>query len=158
MSKKVVKKISTAEEEKMLMLTKADQIKGEQLILVPDGVRLEDEIKKFAFGNIDNPEKKYELLYKGVMKLLRAYLPKGKANKTARSYVYEEKNTFLTRGKRINQYGIRGADSRQAYVSDIEELLDIITKWIVSRGTTVELFNALRELNISKGYGDPITL
>ncbi len=89
------------------------------------------------------------------MKLLRAYLPKGKANKKARDYVYEEKNTFLTRGKRINIYGIRGADSRMAYVTEIEELLDIVMNWIVKRGSSSDLFNTLNELNQSKGYGKP---
>ena len=92
------------------------------------------------------------------MKLLRAYLPKGKINKEARDYIYEEKNTFLTRGHRINQYGIRGADSRMAYIEEHEELLNVITKWIISRGTMVDLFNTLRDLNREKGYADPVVI
>lgn len=145
------------DKERSLILSKADKIKGEQLIIVPDGVKMEDELKRFALGNVDNPDKKYELLYKGIMKLLKAYLPKGAKNKSARDFIYEEKNTFLTRGHRINSSGIRGADSRMAYIQEHEELLNVITKWIISRGTMIELFTTLRELNRSKGYADPQT-
>ncbi len=105
------------DKEKEIMFSNADKIKGEQLIIIPDGVKMEDELKKFALGNIDNPEKKYELLYKGIMKLLKAYLPKGERNKKARDYIYEEKNTFLTRGHRKNNDGIRG----------------LIAAWLISR-------------------------
>lgn len=157
-SKKSKKALSVEEKielEKLAILTKTDETKGEQLVLTESGLETQNEIKKFALGNIDNPEQKYDIYYKGVMKLLRKYLPKGNENKKARKYIYEEKNTLLTRGKRINEKGIRGADSRMAYIADIEILLNIITKWIVSKGTMVELFNNLRDLNVSKGYGNP---
>lgn len=151
---KVTKKtISKEEAERMLILTKADNVKGEQLTVGVEGVQTESEIKKFAIGNIDDPEKKYELYYKGITKLLRKYLPKGKLNKKARDFIYEEKNTFLTRGKRKNEKGIRGADSRMAYINDVEEMLDIITSWVVSNGAMIELYTKLRDLNVSKGYG-----
>lgn len=152
---KKVKKLSKEEEERLLILSKADEVKGEQLVIMPDGLKTENELKKFALGAVDNPERKYELYYKGIMKLLRKFLPKGASNRKARAYIYEEKNTLLTRGKRINDQGIRGGDSRMAYITDIEELLNIITAWIVSKGTMVELFNTLRDLNISKGHGSP---
>lgn len=152
---KVSKKSSDQIEETLSILAKADEIKGEQLVIVPDGMRTENEIKKFALGDVDNPERKYELYYKGVMKLLRKFLPKGTANQKARQYIYEEKNTLLTRGKRINDKGIRNADSRQAYIADMEETLNIIASWVVSKGSMVELYNTLRDLNVSKGYGVP---
>jgi hypothetical protein len=155
-SNKKSEKISKEEQEKLVILAKTDSIKGEQLVILPEGIKTEIELKKFVLGDIDNPERKYELYYKGIMKLLRKFLPKGKNNRKARAFVYEEKNTLLTRGKRLNEKGIRGADSRMAYVSDVEELLNIITAWVVAKGTMVELFTIIRDLNVSKGYGSPI--
>jgi hypothetical protein len=152
-SNKNVKKVSQEEEEKLLIFSKADDIKGEQLIMTDNGIITENELKKFALGEVDNPERKYELYYKGIMKLLRKFLPSGPSNRKLRSYVYEEKNTFLTRGKRLSINGIRGGDSRMAYIKDTEELLNVITAWIVSSGTPVQLYNSIRELNISRGYG-----
>jgi hypothetical protein len=139
--------------ERQQILSKADEIKGEQLILLPDGVKTEKELKSFALGSIDNPDRKYELYYSGIMRLLRKNLPKGPSNRKAREFIYEEKNALLTRGKRKGKSGIRFGDSRMAYLSDVEELLDIIISWVVSNGTMVQLFNTLRDLNISKGYG-----
>ncbi len=148
-----VKKVRLEEEEKLLILAKADDVKGEQLVITATGIKTENELKQFALGAVDNPDRKFELYYKGIMKLLRKFLPTGKPNRKARAFIYEEKNTFLTRGKRIGVNGIRGGDSRMAYISDIQELLDVITEWIVSHGTMVELYNSIRELNVSKGYG-----
>ena len=146
------KKESIENDEKSMILAKADQVKGEQLVILPEGLKTENEIKSFALGSIDDPEMKYDLYYKGIMKLLRKFLPKGKENRKARSYIYEEKNTLLTRGKRINDKGIRGGDSRMAYINDVEELLNIITQWVVSKGTMVELYNTISDLNKSRGY------
>lgn len=148
-------KVSEAESEKLLILSKADEVKGEQLVIMQTGMKTENELKKFALGAVENPEKKFDYYYKGITRLLRKFLPKGTSNKKARAFIFEEKNTFLTRGKRINEKGIRGADSRMAYISDIEEVLNIITSWVVAKGSMVELFNTLRDLNVSKGYGNP---
>lgn len=150
-----VKKVSENEEERLSILAKADEVKGEQLVLTNDGIKSENELKKFALGSVDDPERKYELYYKGIMRLLRKYLPKGKKNQKARAFIYEEKNTLLTRGHRINVAGFRGADSRMAYIQEIEDALNIITQWIVSKGTTLELYNTMRDLNEAKGYGTP---
>ena len=142
------------EREKMEILARAGQVKGENLFVNNQGeVERENELRQFALGNLEDPEKKYDVYYKGIAKLLKAYLPKGKANKTARDYIYEEKNTYLTRGKRINRAGIRGADGRMGYIVDAEEMLKIIMDWIMSNGTMVELYNQLRDLNVAKGYG-----
>lgn len=147
--------ISKEDEEKMLILSRADEVKGEQLTIGSTGIQTENELKRFALGSDDNPEKKYDLYYKGIMKLLRKFLPKGKENYKARHFIYEEKNTMLTRGKRIKDNGRRGADSRMAYNTDIEEVLNIITQWVASKGTMIELYTTLRDMNIAKGYGKP---
>jgi hypothetical protein len=154
--KKISDKLKAEEQEKLMMLAKADEVKGEQLVISVDGtIQTEEELKKFALAGIDDPEKKYDLYYKGVMRLLRKHLPKGQSNKKARDYTYEEKNTYLTRGHRKNEQGIRGADSRMTYITDAEEFLDIIVKWVFEKGTMVDLFTKLRDLNVSKGYGAP---
>ena len=47
----------------------------------------------------------------------------GKKYKAARDFIFEEKNTFLTRGHIKNKFGIRGADSRMGYKEDCEKML-----------------------------------
>jgi hypothetical protein len=79
----------------------------------------------------------------------------GKQYKAARDFIFEEKNTFLTRGHRKNKFGIRGADSRMGYKEDVEKMLEIIIDWILKKGDMYSLYRILRELNISKGYGKP---
>lgn len=156
MAKKISKKteISSAEQEKLKILSKANETKGEQLSIAPDGeIASKKEIKNFALGNIENPERKYEVYYKGINKLLRKHLPKGKENKKARDYIYEEKNVYLTRGKRKNQFGIRGADGRMGYSTDGEEVLKIVIDWVFSQDTPVNLYTKMRDINIKKGYG-----
>lgn len=155
--KKKVKKVdSPDEEEKMRILAQADEVKGEQLSILPDGgIFISNELKLLLEGKflVDDPEKKYDLYYKGIEKLLRKHLRKGKEYAKSRGYIREEKNVFMTRGKRINEQGIRGADSRMTYIDDAQEMLKIISNWILRSGTMVELYNEFRELNINKGYG-----
>ncbi len=144
------------EEEKLRILARTDEIKGEQLVFTPEGeTKSQIEIKDFSILNTENPEQKFELYYKGIQRLLISNLPKGKLHETSRKYIYEEKNTFLTRGKRINEKGIRGADGRMGYISDAEEMLQIVMDWIMQNGSMVELYNTIRDLNVSKGYGTP---
>ena len=149
-----IKRIEQEQErEKLELIAKADEIKGEQLVISKEGELVtEVELKKFALGDIDNPDKKYDIYYHGITRLLRRHLPKGDSNKKARYYIYEEKNTFLTRGHRINRYGIRGADSRMGYLSDAEAVLDLITNWIIQAGSMVELYTTIRDLNVERGY------
>lgn len=85
-------------------------------------------------------------------RLLTKHLPKGDRHKDARQLIYEEKNTFLTRGHRIKDNGRRGADGRMAYNSDIEEIINAVTAWITEKGTAFDLYCKLKELNNSKGY------
>lgn len=68
----------------------------------------------------------------------------GKQYKTARDLIFEEKNTFLTRGHRKNKFGIRGADSRMGYKEDVEKMLEIIIDWILKKGDMYSLYSILR--------------
>lgn len=144
------------EQEKLLIIAKADEIKGEQLIIDIEGnLATEKELRNFALGDIQDPERMYDVYYNGIQKLLLKHLPEGKQYKAARDFIFEEKNTFLTRGHRKNEFGIRGADSRMGYKEDGEKMLEIIIDWILKKGDMYSLYSILRELNISKGYGKP---
>lgn len=141
------------EAERASILMRADEIKEETFDFDMDGqIELKNELADMMLEQIDDPEAKYELYYNVVNRLLRKHLPKGEKYKTARDLIYEEKNSFLTRGHRKNEQGIRGADSRMAYIKDINDLINIITKWISNKGTMYDLYSQLRDLNKSKGY------
>lgn len=141
------------EAERASILMKADEIKEETFDFDIDGqIELKSELADMMLEQIDDPEAKYELYYNVVNRLLRKHLPKGEKYKPARDFIYEEKNTFLTRGHRKNEQGIRGADGRMAYINDINDLINIITKWISNKGTMYDLYSQLRDLNKSKGY------
>lgn len=141
------------EAERAEILMKADEIKEETLDFDIDGqIELKNELAGMMLEQIDDPENKYDLYYNVVNRLLKNHLPKGGQFKSARDLIYEEKNTFLTRGHRKNEQGIRGADSRMAYIEDINSLINIITKWISNKGTMFDLYSQLRNLNKSKGY------
>lgn len=145
--------ITNAELERAEMLRKADSIKGEQLFLGSDN-RFESkkEIENYVLKDIDNPEKKYEVYYHGIQKLLREELPKGKPFKEARDLIYDEKNILVTQGQKKDGSGIRGADSRMGYVHDLDVALGIISDWIMERGGLYDLYMKFREENTKRGY------
>ena len=152
----ILKKKKEQEElEKLSILAKADEIKDLTLGFDEEGnVQLKKEIDDLLLDPIDNPEEKYDLYYNVIKKLLEKHLPKGKEHKTARDYIYEEKNTFLT-GKRIDSRGIRGADGRMSYIPNMHEVINIITEWIATNGSMIDLYTKLRDKNIEMGYGKP---
>lgn len=142
------------EMERATILMKADEIKEETFNFDMDGqIELKNEIDDMLLEEIDDPEAKYNLYYNVVNRLLLKHLPKGDENKAARDIIYEEKNTFLTRGHRKDEKGLRGADGRMAYIPDINELVNVITEWISCKGTMYELYIKIRDLNVSKEKG-----
>lgn len=146
-------KIQEQEMEKLAILMEADKIKEETFAFDLDGqVQLKNELADLILEEIDDPQKKYELYYKVINRLLQKHLPKGLEHKKARDLIYEEKNTLLTDGCRKNEKGIRGADGRMAYSSNMEELINIISQWISEKGTMYDLYLKIRTLNDSKGY------
>lgn len=148
-----IKREQDFEMERASILMKADEVKEELFDLNIDGqIELKNELADMILEQIDDPEAKYNLYYNVVNRLLRKHLPKGENYKPARDLIYEEKNTFLTRGHRKNDEGVRGADGRMAYVADINELINIITEWITIKGTMFDLYTKIRDLNKSKGY------
>lgn len=159
MSNKIVedkKLLYDIEREKLDILIKTEKVRGEQLFIDEDSnLSSRQELEAFSLANksIDDPEKKYIAYYQLIEKLLRKHLPKGIEFATARGFIREEKCVYLTRGKRKQRDGRRGADSRMTYIEDAEKIIDIIIKWILDRGTMVELYNHFRELNVKSGYG-----
>nr|DAO29189.1 MAG TPA: hypothetical protein [Caudoviricetes sp.] len=149
----LLKKLQEQEEERLQLLMEADKNKEESFQFDFDGdVVLKSEIADLVLEQIDNPKEKYELYYNVVNRLLKKHLPKGKQFEKERNFIYEEKNVFLTRGHRKNDKGIRGADGRMAFTDDINELVNVITDWITSKGGMFELYSKLLELNKTKGY------
>lgn len=136
------------------ILSEANSKTGEQLVLDELGtLKSQDELKEFALGHIpDDPEEKYNVYYKGIERLLKKFLPTGNKYKSAREVIREEKKIFLTRGKKLNEKGIRGADSRMAYIQDMEDIMNLITKWAFESRNYFELYSLIRDKNEEFGY------
>ena len=136
------------------ILSEANAKTGEQLVLDElGGLKSQNELKEFALGHIpDDPEQKYDVYYKGVEKLLKKFLPEGDKYKSAREVIREEKKIFLTRGKKLDKKGIRHADSRMGYIQDMEEIMNLITKWAFESRNYFELYSLLRDKNKELGY------
>ena len=95
------------EAEREAILMKADENTHETLELDFEGnIDFKNEVESLMLGPVDNPEEKYELYYKLIRRLLMDYLPRGEKFKQARGLIYEEKNTFLSGGHRIDEKGI----------------------------------------------------
>lgn len=136
------------------ILSEANRKTGDQLTIDEFGqMQNENELKEFALGHIpDDPEEKYNVYYKGIEKLLRKFLPEGEKYKEAREIIREEKNIFLTRGKKLDANGVRGADSRMAYIQDMEEMMNLITRWAFESRNYFELYSLILEKNTELGY------
>ncbi|HEY0669362.1 MAG TPA: hypothetical protein VGD22_14345 [Sphingobacteriaceae bacterium] len=136
------------------ILSEANNKTGEQLVLDELGtIHSQNELKEFALGHIpDDPEEKYNVYYKGIERLLKKFLPKGEKYKSARDVIREEKKIFLTRGKKLNEKGIRGGDSRMAYIQDMEDIMNLITKWAFESRNYFELYSLIKDKNEELGY------
>lgn len=153
-SQEVKKKKRVQEEERISILLKADEILGQTLQVDLVGqMKVKNELDSLLQEPWDDPEAKYEMYYKVVRRLLIKYLPKGKAYEAPRKLIYEEINTYLTRGHRIRKDGTRGADGRMGYISDMRDLANVVNEWISNRETMFGLYTKICALNSSKGYG-----
>jgi hypothetical protein len=145
------------EQERLEILMRADSVKGQQLAVDNEGqLFTTDEIRNFVLENVHDPSKMFDVYYKGIDKLLRGYLPKGPDFQQSRDLIYEEKNCFLTRGHRKNGKGIRGADSRMGHIEDAEIVLNLVIDSVVNGRGVFEIYCAIRDLNVSRGYGLPV--
>lgn len=149
MDKKTKKEDLSLEDIKKLAL-EADNNKSFQLGFEND---LDDElIQVNIIDDVQNPDKAYKVYY-AIEGILRTHLPKGDKFKDVRAFVREEKIIFLTGGKKKDETGKRGADSRQAYIAThLEVALNTLLKWVQEGGNTFDLFMMFRKLNIERGY------
>lgn len=145
--KKTVITDKTAQEINEI-LAQSEVINTESLFIDAESeIQTVDELKQILIpDSSDDPSSKYEKYYYGIQRLLKSGLPKGANFESVREIVREEINTFLTRGKRkIN--GKRGADSRQAYLSDMDIALNALIEWTENIQSTIELYETFRGLN-----------
>ncbi|MGV0756792.1 hypothetical protein ACTS9E_14580 [Empedobacter brevis] len=149
-------KISNDELERLELLQKSNEKIGKQLTINTDTGNLEeiDELRLLVGKEFENPEEKYNLYYSGIRRLLMDYLPKGKENKQLREIIYDEKNVFLNLGKKkSDNNGIRKSDGRMTFQPVMNEILDIIIKWIGESQNPFDLYKEFYNLNERHEYG-----
>jgi len=151
---KVERNLSKDDLERLEILQKSEEVKGEQLFLNYDSeVVIENEAEKLLGQKIDDPVQKFQLYYHGLTKLLKDNLPKGREFEDVRRIVYDEKNVLINRGAKKDEKGIRGSDGRMAYTEDLEEAIKIVAEWTSKKGTPAELFMAFWDKNEEVGNG-----
>ena len=152
--KKTERNLSKEDIERLELLQRAEEVKGEQLILNMDSeLALENEAEKLLGQKIDDPVIKFQLYYDGLTKLLKSNLPKGKENEPLRRIIYDEKNILINRGAKKNEKGIRGSDGRMAYLEDLEEAIQIVANWTSKKESPADLFMSFWDKNEEMGYG-----
>lgn len=159
MAKKDIKKhegLSQADLERLELLQKANEKTGRQLTINSETGNLEefDELRQLVGKEFENPEEKYQLYYNGIRKLLIDFLPKGKDYKQLRDIIYDEKNVFLNLGKKkSDNNGVRKSDGRMTYQPVMNEILEVIIKWIGESQNPFDIYKDFYELNEKHGYG-----
>lgn len=148
------RELSEADRERLEILQKAEEVKGEQLTINLDSeIIVENQAKILLGKKIDDPVEKFQLYYHGLSKLLKDNLPKGKENEDVRRIIYDEKNILINRGAKKDEKGIRGSDGRMAYIEDLEIAIEIVADWIASKGSPSEIYMAFWDKNEELGYG-----
>jgi hypothetical protein len=151
------KAISAQDLERLELLQRANEKKGTQLqVDIASGDLKEfDEIRAMVKKDFENPQEKYDIYYKGINRILRKYLPKGKEHEAGRNLIYDEKNIFLSLGKRKSDSkdGTRGADGRMTYQPIMKDMLDLIVGWVSESQDPIALYDMIWELNEKMGYG-----
>ena len=159
MAKKDVRKsvdLTQTDLERMELLQKASEKTGKQLTINSESGNLEefDELRELIGREFENPEEKYQLYYVGIRRLLMDFLPKGKDYKQLRDIIYDEKNVFLNLGKKkSDNNGKRKSDGRMTYQPVMNEILDIIVKWVGESQNPFDIYRDFYELNEKHSYG-----
>lgn len=154
--KKDEQQLSQEEIERLELLQRAHDKKGRQLTFSDETGSLEeiDELRQLIGKQFDNPEEKYNIYYTGIRKLLMDHLPKGKEYKEMRDIIYDEKNIFLNLGKRkSDNKGIRKSDGRMTFQPVMNEILDIVIKWVGESQNPLDLYREFYLLNEKHEYG-----
>jgi hypothetical protein len=147
------------EEEAAELLRRSKEGTGIQLKfdLQSNELKEVDELRELLGQQFENPEEKYQAYYMGIQKILMQYLPSGKAFEDERRLIYDEKNIFLNRGrKKSDNNGVRGSDGRMTYQPIMNEMVDLIIKWVTESQNPYNLYIMLFELNEKHGYGHEV--
>jgi len=147
--------LSEADLERLELLQRAHEKKGKQLTISGDSGALEeiDELKELVGKQLESPEEKYSIYYKGIRKLLIDHLPKGENYKQMRDIIYDEKNIFLNLGKRkSDNNGVRGSDGRMTFQPVMNEMLDLVISWVSGSQNPFQLYKELYLLNERHSY------
>ena len=160
-NKKITKKeeLSESDIERLELLQMANEKVGKQLTIDSQSGIVEefDELRSLIGKDFENPEEKYNLYYKGIRKLLMDFLPKGKEFKNVREIIYDEKNVFLNLGKKkSDNKGIRKSDGRMTYQPVMNEILDIIIRWVGESQNPFDIYLDFYELNDRHNYGHEV--
>jgi len=151
--------LSNSDIERLELLQRANEKTGKQLTIDSKngGLKEIDELRELIGNDFENPEEKYNIYYKGIRKLLMEYLPKGETYKEVRNIIYDEKNIFLNLGKKkSDNNGIRKSDGRMTYQPVMNEILDIIVRWISESQNPFALYREFYELNEKHKYGHEV--
>lgn len=99
---------------------------------------------------LQDPEKAHKLYYENIQKFLREYLP----NDNDISQPIRELVCILLGHKELSglTYGTRGADSRMATTTDMENLIDVLSEWSETPTDYFRLANILLRKNKDLGY------
>ncbi|MBD1432394.1 hypothetical protein H8B06_06125 [Sphingobacterium sp. DN00404] len=149
------KEVSQADLERLELLQRAHEKKGKQLTIDGEAGNLKeiDELRELVGKQLDNPEEKYNLYYKGIRRLLMDHLPKGEEYKEMRDIIYDEKNIFLNLGKRKSDGGgVRGSDGRMTFQPVMKDILDIVITWVGGSQNPFDLYREFFMLNEKHGY------
>ncbi|MER0442192.1 hypothetical protein [Emticicia sp. W12TSBA100-4] len=146
--------ISKNQKEILEIISKADNVKTESLFVNFEGdLKSKNELKELLLKDSDDPEKKHEIYYKGIERLLKRMIPSRNAKfKEIKEFVREEKNIYLTRGKEKGQNGRRNADPRMAYLTDMETVFNTLIDCYSINATPMQIFQEFEKLNIDKNY------
>jgi hypothetical protein len=146
-----------AEREELLRRSKENNHLQLQFDGSTGGLREVDELRQLNGQQFENPQEKYWAYYMGIQKVLKTYLPSGKNFKEARDIIYDEKNVFLNLGKKkSDNNGIRGSDGRMTYQPVLNEIVDLLVKWVAESQNPFTLYNMLYDLNEQHGYGHEV--
>jgi hypothetical protein len=148
--------LSESDIERLELLRQANEKRGKQLTidLETGGLNEIDELKQMLGKVFESPDEKYNIYYKGIRNTLMTYLPKGKEFEKVREIIYDEKNIFLSLGKKKSDNdGIRGGDGRMTFQPKMNEMLDVIIKWVSESQNPFVLYTMLYNLNDELGYG-----
>lgn len=141
--------------ERLELLHQAHQKKGKQLTIDGEAGSIKeiDELRNLIGKQLDNPEEKYNIYYRGIRNLLMSHLPKGDEAKELREIIYDEKNIFLNLGKRkSDKKGVRGSDGRMTFQPVMNEILDVVIAWVGGSQNPFDLYRDFHMLNEKHNY------